>query len=98
MNTQTIRVPIKAWYGDEEMELAFAESWEVEECRMRGHDTPVLSDDQLREALRHPMGTQTLREMAQGRKEVVILFDDLTRPPPVGRKARVEVDIADWPD
>ncbi|RMF92224.1 MAG: nickel-dependent lactate racemase [Nitrospinota bacterium] len=82
MQTQTIRIPIKAWYGDEEMELQFPETWEVHECRMAGHDAPPLSEEQLREALRHPVGTEPLREMARGKKQVVILFDDLTRPAP----------------
>lgn len=82
MNTQTIRIPTKAWYGDEDMALQFPETWEVHECRMVGHDTPALSDEQLRQALLHPLGTEPLREMAQGRKKVVILFDDLTRPAP----------------
>ena len=82
MNTHTVSIPIKAWYGDEETELQFPETWDVQTCRMAGHDTPALSDDRLREALRHPLGTEPLREMAQGKKQVVILFDDLTRPAP----------------
>jgi len=82
MTTQNIRIPIKAWYGDEEMELNFPNSWEINECRMAGHDTPPLSDEQLREALQNPMETKPLREMALGKKQVVILFDDLTRPAP----------------
>lgn len=82
MSPQTIRIPIKAWYGDEEMGLHFPETWEVQACYMAGHNTPALGDDQLREALRHPLGTEPLREMARGRKQVVILFDDLTRPAP----------------
>jgi nickel-dependent lactate racemase len=82
MPAHTIRVPIKAWYGDDEMELQFPETWEVRECRMVGHDTPPLTDGQLREALRRPLGTEPLRLMARGRRQVVILFDDLTRPAP----------------
>ena len=82
MTTQNIRIPIKAWYGDEEMELNFPKGWEINECRMAGHDTPPLSDEQLREALQNPMETKPLREMAMGKKQVVILFDDLTRPAP----------------
>lgn len=82
MNAQTIRIPVKAWYGDETMELQFPETWEVQECRMLGHDTPALNDEQLRKALHNPLGTERLRDMARGRKQVVILFDDLTRPAP----------------
>ena len=82
MNARTINIPVKAWYGDEEMALQFPESWEVMVCNMAGHDTPALSDDQLREALQNPLGTEPLRQLARGRKQAVILFDDLTRPAP----------------
>jgi nickel-dependent lactate racemase len=82
MKAKTIRIPVKAWYGDEEMELQFPETWDVQECRMAGHDTPALSDEQLRGALQRPFGTEPLRQLARGRKRAVILFDDLTRPAP----------------
>jgi nickel-dependent lactate racemase len=82
---QNICIPIKAWYGDEEASLHFPESWDVQNCQMMGHDTPALDDDQLREALNNPYGTATLRDMAQGKEHVVILFDDLTRPAPTHR-------------
>ena len=85
MNTQTTCLPIKAWYGDEEMQLQFPDAWNVQECRMAGHDTLPLTDDQIRHALAHPLETQPLRKMARGRKQVVILFDDLTRPAPTWR-------------
>ena len=68
MSTQSIRIPFKAWYGDETMELTFPESREVNECRMACHDEPVLSDDQLRKAIKHPLGTALLRELAKGKK------------------------------
>ena len=68
MTTQNIRIPIKAWYGDEEMDLNFPKRWEINECRMAGHDTPPLSDEQLKEALQSPLETKSLREMAQGKK------------------------------
>lgn len=82
MNSQTIRIPVKAWYGDEELELQFPEVWEVKECRMAGHDIPALTDEQIHEALQRPLGTKPLGQMAHGKKQVVILFDDLARPTP----------------
>jgi nickel-dependent lactate racemase len=47
-----------------------------------GHDTPPLNDDQMREALRKPFDSEPLSELARGKKQAVILFDDLTRPAP----------------
>ena len=82
MSTHSMHIPIKAWYGDEQMALHFPQNWEIQVCNMVGHNTPALSDDQLREALQNPLGTEPLRQIAQGRKQAVILFDDLTRPAP----------------
>ncbi len=82
MTEQRIRIPIKAWYGDEEMALHFPQKWQIHECRMAGHDTPPLTDQQMVQALEHPIGTKPIKELAQGKKQVVILFDDLTRPAP----------------
>jgi len=81
-NSQKAVVPILAWYGDTELELDFSESWDVTVCRMKGHDAPRLSDSKVREAFAHPIGTKTIKELARGKKEVVILFDDMTRPTP----------------
>ena len=85
MQMTTIPVPTHAWYGDYPMELQFPASWEVKECRMAGHDTPPLDDDQLRAQLDSPYGSPSLRELARGRQRAVILFDDLTRPAPTSR-------------
>ena len=68
MNSKSIDIPIKAWYGDEEMALEFPEGWSVQECRMAGHDAAAMNDDQIRQALAvdHPrhkgiLGTQPHR-------------------------------------
>jgi len=49
---------------------------------MHGHDTPPLSEDGIREAFCNPIGTKTIKELAKGKKEVVILFDDMSRATP----------------
>ena len=81
----TVRVPQLAWYGDTELELQFPSSWEVNTCYMRGHNSPPLSEKELRDAFQHPLGSQSIRELAQGAKEVAIIFDDMTRPTPVAQ-------------
>ena len=83
--TQTIQIPTRAWYGDVDATLTFPEHWDVQECRMAGHDTPALSEEQILEALDNPYGSGTLRELSRGKKQAVILFDDLTRPAPTAR-------------
>jgi len=75
-----IKVPQFPWYGDTELELDFPDSWEVVVPQMAGKDAPKLSDKEMREAFLNPIGTPRIAELARNKKEVVILFDDLTRP------------------
>lgn len=52
---------------------------------MAGHDLEPIDDERIRFSFAHPIGTRTIHELARGRKEVVIIFDDLDRPTPVSR-------------
>ena len=81
-NSKKAVVPILAWYGDEELELEFPEFWDVTVCKMKGHDIPPLSDAAIRKAFTSPIGTKTIKELAKGKKEVAILFDDMSRATP----------------
>jgi len=40
--------------------------------KMRGHDAPVLTAEQIGQQLDRPIGTRPLREIAAGKKTVVI--------------------------
>jgi nickel-dependent lactate racemase len=85
MATQKVSLRVGTWFGEREIELAFPTHWEVVECRMGGHDKPALTDAEMRAALQNPIGSPRLRELAQDKKEVVILFDDLPKPTPTSR-------------
>lgn len=85
MDTQTIRVPQHAFFGDTELELPLPAAWEVVMRPMPGAFLPPLSDDAVRQALAAPTGTPPLRELARGKHQVAILFDDIARPTPVSR-------------
>jgi len=75
-----VKLPQFPWYGDTEFKLEFPDSWEVIVPRMAGENAPKMSDGQIRDAIRKPIGTPRLAEMARGKKDVCIIFDDLTRP------------------
>lgn len=74
----TARIRFGAWYDDREIELPFPASWEVETCAPAGGDDIGASG--IAEAFAHPVGTATLRELAQGRRAPCVVVDDLTRP------------------
>jgi len=45
----------------------------------------AASNDSLRRAFEAPYGTPRLRELARGRRDAVIVVDDLSRPTPAAR-------------
>ncbi|MFC1874442.1 lactate racemase domain-containing protein [Chloroflexota bacterium] len=82
---KTVRVPQLVWYGNTELELRLLPSWDVDVCYMKGHHRPPLSEKEVRDAFRNPINSPPIRELARGAREVVILFDDMTRPTPVAQ-------------
>ena len=81
-NSITVSLPEMAWYGDTIRDFDFPASWDVTVCHMKGHDAAPLDDAGIRKALANPIGTPTIKELAKGKKEVVILFDDMSRGTP----------------
>ena len=73
-------VPAYEWYGWEDVELEFPESWDVREIRMEGHNAKSLNGGDLAKRLRRPVGTPPLSELARGKKRCAIVFDGMTRP------------------
>ena len=65
-----------------EERIDFPEAWDVHVQDMAGHSLPVLDPDQLATQCGTPIGTKSLRELAEGKKTVAITFDDLTRTTP----------------
>jgi len=74
-----IKVPQLAWYETSEMELPLPDSWQVETGNMAGYDRPAMKPDQIKAAIGNPDGTLPIKELARGKKEVAIIFDDMTR-------------------
>ena len=77
---QSVKMNVNAFFGDDEIEITFPKNWDVQQCLMAGHNKPRLSDEEMRHALQNPIGTPRLSEMAKGKKEVCILFDDIPKP------------------
>ncbi|MGQ9459730.1 MAG: lactate racemase domain-containing protein [Candidatus Bathyarchaeaceae archaeon] len=73
-------VPQLAWFGDGELKLNFPEEWDVSVQLMNGHGKRSVNEEEIVRALRNPNGTKPLGRLARERKEVVIIFDDMTRP------------------
>ncbi len=80
---QRILVPSRLWYDNQERELGFPDAWQVDELTSPGFDRPGLSAEEIRERVLHPIEGPPLTELARGKRQAVIVFDDMTRPTPV---------------
>jgi hypothetical protein len=60
--------------------LSFSSNWSVELCPMKGSDIDGLTAAQIKNAIYNPIGASRLREIAEGKKDAVIVFDDISRP------------------
>lgn len=72
--------PNGATYLEERID--FPADWDVHVMEMAGHGLPVLTRPQIAEQCNRPIGAKPLAELAAGKKNVVITFDDLTRATP----------------
>jgi nickel-dependent lactate racemase len=74
-----VALPQLAWHGVRKLRLTFPENWQVEICNMVGFNRPRLKTAEIKRAIGSPIGMAPLKEYARGKKEVVILFDDMAR-------------------
>jgi len=69
-----------AWYGDRPLQISFPESWDVE--IVEGRRLPPLTLTEMESTIQTPVGSPQLIEIARGRRDAVVLVDDLSRPTP----------------
>ena len=78
--SQTIPLHTGAWYGDHEIAVELPDSWQVA-MSAPGTGRP-LTDDEIRQRLRTPVGQPPIREAFRGCSRPLIILDDLNRPTP----------------
>jgi nickel-dependent lactate racemase len=80
---QKVSIPSRLWYENRERELEFPDRWQVDNLNSPGFEKPPLPPAQIRERVERPIAGPTLADLAAGKKQAVIVFDDMTRPTPV---------------
>jgi len=75
---QLFKIPWAAWYGDEDLALEFPDTWDVELFNMK--DAPEISKEEIETSINRPIGSPTLKEIAQGKQNAVIVVEDISRP------------------
>jgi len=74
-----VKLPQLAWYGTKELALPLPDNWQAEVYNMAGFDQRAMKPDEIKAAVTSLIGLPPIAELARGKKEVVIIFDDMTR-------------------
>ena len=69
-----------AWYGDKELTLSFPDNWNVSVYESKG--ARALDESEIEKAFAEPIGSNRIEQLARGKKNAVIIVDDLSRPTP----------------
>jgi len=82
---KSYKIPWGAWQEPGFLDVCFPDSWNVNLCKMKGANAPELDDKQIKNSVLNPIGTPNLSELAEGKKNVVIVVDDMSRTTPVSK-------------
>ena len=72
---QIFKIPWAAWYGDEDLALEFPDTWDVKLYKMK--DASEISKKEIEIAINNPIGAPTLKEIAQGKQNAVIVVETI---------------------
>ncbi len=75
-----VDIPWAQWYKNNNYEIEFPDNWNVKKALMKDADS--LSKEELLKKIDEPIGTPILEKIAEGKKTVAILIDDISRPTP----------------
>ncbi|MFC1716863.1 lactate racemase domain-containing protein [Candidatus Poribacteria bacterium] len=78
--TSEVKITTGAWYGDKEVTLSFPDNWDISVYGSKGAE--ALDDSEIAATFAKPIGTKRIEQLARGRKNAVIIVDDLSRPTP----------------
>jgi len=78
-----IKLRTGIWYNDRAITLSFPDSWEV--VTYWPNTPPPLTDEDISKIADSPIGQPPLYELAKGKKNPLIVVDDLARPTPTYR-------------
>lgn len=75
-----IEIPRRLWYDNSSSVIELPDTWDVRVLAMRGRFLPPLSPADIERAVKSPIGSAPLSELARSKSSAVIIFDDITRP------------------
>lgn len=80
---QAFTLRTDGWYTDRPLTVEFPADWEVTTFWPR--TPPAISEQEIVEALEHPIEQRPIRDLCRGKKRPLVIVDDLARPTPAAR-------------
>jgi len=77
--SQSVSIQQGAWFDEKEIELSFPDDWNINLCGSPADEMMAMKREAVEDAFEKPIGTKKIRELAREKKEVGILFDDISR-------------------
>jgi nickel-dependent lactate racemase len=75
-----VDIPHHCWYEDKPLTLTFPDEWKVHRCKVASEDAKTMTKEEIKASIHNPIETKPLDKLAENAEEVVIIFDDMTRP------------------
>jgi nickel-dependent lactate racemase len=73
-----VSIKTNAWYGDTTVQLEIPETWKFAVAEPR--ECPALAWADLEASITNPIGSASLSYLAAGKRNAILLIEDLTRP------------------
>ncbi|MBQ7796994.1 MAG: DUF2088 domain-containing protein [Lachnospiraceae bacterium] len=84
-------LPANNLYGNEPIPIVIPDDWDVTVCEYAGVNAPAMSYQEIQNAIAHPLGCEPISIAARGKKDAIIIIDDISRPTPVGEIAKAVI-------
>jgi len=78
--SKIVRLPQYKWTDEREVEYHLPDNWDVTTYDFAGANRPVMNPAQVKAAITSPIGSPRLRDLARGKKKVIILFETMIQP------------------
>ena len=85
MMVNEFKIPWAIWREPELLELTFPKAWDIKLFNMNGAGVSELSKDEIRDSILNPISSSKISELANGKENVVIVVDDITRPTQISK-------------
>lgn len=86
-------LPQNAFQGGQPVQISLPDRWSAKYFPLPGDSKPALTSSDIQARLNNPIGMPPLSQLARGKKQVLILFDDITRGTPTQPMAESVLDI-----